>query len=996
MIVEVVRASKYSTRLLSSVEEDHDSEKSTQCIAIKCNKNESKHFNEIFVPVIKSGPLSKILYVTDQFFKAFPWISEFDLINAPDLVLTQDLPILDSVTIRPQKSQESLDWLTPSLIIENYSEVVHCGSEFSIQDESSEQQSFTVIDTRPTKQGRVSIKSTTIIIVEQAPKATKHVNRDLARTRNSVPLLSNFAQPITINKYLQNDVSITLSTVTHPVNNEIQSTTPSDIDSTSVAFVSVDTLLSLNIISGSWMMVHADTKSRWQYLVVHNDIKSDVISLSKQSLFNLTDGHGHDQQDMIQVHIKSKNNREEPATIKRVVLSPISSPNDYVTIDNISSYIRETFLDKCLRRYISQKRIFTTGDVIAVPMINYLDDDIDDDEDKNDFDMIECAEELKSCTSFDVLRRHVSHYKIIDVDCGIGITHPKLTSVSSKPRPVQSFVPSLDINHDDHSHGVKHLSSHQQLFSQFFDPIIKLYASKSKTSLKRVSRDVLIYGSAGTGKRTCIRHLCNTFGIHLLEMNCHELLGETDAVTSENISQCFKLASACAPCVLFWRNLEAFGTAKDDDDANQLAGQPANAKYGKVRMVNVIKKEMESLSQSNHPVLLVGSLGFADLDGRMNKMLASRLFLDLKVPFASVLDSSIRKQIIVQDGDRHGLPSDVNISQLVSDTLGASLFDMQKILKFDQIAENDLVNRCGLVMDVNKLRNMAMNYLKSRQKNANQTVGIPQIKWKDVGGLEHAKKEVMDILNSPVVGAGRRCGMLLYGPPGTGKTLLAKAVATQCRMNFISVKGPELINMYIGESERNVRQVFIRAKQCSPCVIFFDELDSLAPNRGRSGDSGGVMDRVVSQLLAEMDGIGDNDDENVFVMGATNRPDLIDPALLRPGRFDRLVYLGVSKSNVDRLKIVKALTRKFNLSEGTDLKLVVESCPENMTGADFYALCADTLTNALMRIVEDSSAPQDEIIVEQQDFMEAVARLKPSIPLKELQRYDQLQASYKK
>jgi peroxin-6 len=131
----------------------------------------------------------------------------------------------------------------------------------------------------------------------------------------------------------------------------------------------------------------------------------------------------------------------------------------------------------------------------------------------------------------------------------------------------------------------------------------------------------------------------------------------------------------------------------------------------------------------------------------------------------------------------------------------------------------------------------------------------------------------------------KRSGILLYGPPGTGKTLLAKAVATSCSLNFFSVKGPELLNMYIGESEANVRRVFQRARDAKPCVIFFDELDSVAPKRGEKGDSGGVMDRIVSQLLAELDGMGQGGGTaDVFVIGATNRPDLLDPALLRPGR----------------------------------------------------------------------------------------------------------------
>lgn len=201
-------------------------------------------------------------------------------------------------------------------------------------------------------------------------------------------------------------------------------------------------------------------------------------------------------------------------------------------------------------------------------------------------------------------------------------------------------------------------------------------------------------------------------------------------------------------------------------------------------------------------------------------------------------------------------------------------------------------------------------------------------------------------------------GVLLYGPPGTGKTLIAKAVATSCALNFFSVKGPELLNMYIGESEANVRRVFQRARDARPCVIFFDELDSVAPKRGNHGDSGGVMDRIVSQLLAELDGLsgGGKAGADVFVIGATNRPDLLDPALLRPGRFDRMLYLGVSTTHEAQLNILQALTRKFKLHPDLRLEHIAEQCPFHYTGADFYALCADALLKAMSRKAEELEA----------------------------------------
>jgi peroxin-6 len=270
-------------------------------------------------------------------------------------------------------------------------------------------------------------------------------------------------------------------------------------------------------------------------------------------------------------------------------------------------------------------------------------------------------------------------------------------------------------------------------------------------------------------------------------------------------------------------------------------------------------------------------------------------------------------------------------------------------------------------------------------------------------------------------------GILLYGPPGTGKTLLAKAVATSCSLNFLSVKGPELLNMYIGESEANVRRIFQRARDASPCLIFMDELDSVAPKRGNQGDSGGVMDRIVSQLLAELDGMSKASDGLVFVMGATNRPDLLDPALLRPGRFDQMLYLSIATTHEAQFDILIALTRRFNLDPDLDLREIAEMCPFNYTGADFYALCSDAMLKAMTRKAEavderirqldgitsmedkkwphpltpqyylGNMATEDEIEVRvgKEDFVEALRKLVPSVSAGEMEHYERVQGEFK-
>lgn len=308
---------------------------------------------------------------------------------------------------------------------------------------------------------------------------------------------------------------------------------------------------------------------------------------------------------------------------------------------------------------------------------------------------------------------------------------------------------------------------------------------------------------------------------------------------------------------------------------------------------------------------------------------------------------------------------------------------------------------------------------------------IPTVTWKDVGGLATQKDAIIETVSLPLEhpelfanGVRKRSGILFYGPPGTGKTLLAKAIATEFSLNFFSVKGPELLNMYIGESEANVRRVFQKARDARPCIVFFDELDSVAPKRGNQGDSGGVMDRIVSQLLAELDGMssgGSNEDGEtqnaggVFVIGATNRPDLLDPALLRPGRFDKMLYLGVADSHDSQVTILEALTRKFALARDVNLRRVANKLPFTYTGADLYALCSDAMLKAITRktkavdvrveeigrergepvstgwFFDHAATPEDvEVVVNEEDFELAQNELVGSVSAKELEHFERI------
>lgn len=224
-------------------------------------------------------------------------------------------------------------------------------------------------------------------------------------------------------------------------------------------------------------------------------------------------------------------------------------------------------------------------------------------------------------------------------------------------------------------------------------------------------------------------------------------------------------------------------------------------------------------------------------------------------------------------------------------------------------------------------------------------VEVPTVTWNDIGGLDKVKQELQETVQYPVehpekfikYGMSPSKGVLFYGPPGTGKTLLAKAIANECQANFISIKGPELLTMWYGESEANVRDAFDKARAAAPCVMFFDELDSIAKSRGAGagGDAGGASDRVLNQILTEMDGMSIK--KNVFVIGATNRPDQIDPALLRPGRLDQLIYIPLP-DEPSRLSVLKATLRKSPVAQSVDLSYLAKQT-NGFSGADLTEVC---------------------------------------------------------
>jgi len=498
---------------------------------------------------------------------------------------------------------------------------------------------------------------------------------------------------------------------------------------------------------------------------------------------------------------------------------------------------------------------------------------------------------------------------------------------------------------------------------------------------------ILLHGPSGSGKQTALTAALNATGCHQIKLDCKELnmLGMPERKVIEGIHAAFSAAGEFNPTVLVLQHFQA------------LAGCIHNTESFASRIGNALSAAVtESLQDKHgkpkhaHVVLVAICPSADDLPAPLRRCFTHELLME--TPSQAVrqetLQTTLRHAKTTLTGDEW--------EELARQTAGLLPRDLKAVV----------ADACAHVVQDEKLPALDSSHIHQAVDNVRQRMAteigapkIPDVRWEDVGGLEDVKLAILDTIELPLKhpslfsnGLRRRSGVLLYGPPGTGKTLLAKAVATECSINFMSVKGPELINMYVGESERQIREVFARARRARPCVIFFDELDSLAPSRGKGSDSGGVMDRVVSQLLAEIDGVQGGGSEDIFIIGATNRPDLLDPALLRPGRLDRLLYVGITTDKNSRHKVLLALTRKFKL-EDVDLEDIADKCQSRMTGADLYALCSDAWMTAFKRAIEEGNKTA-VVSVSQRDFSTALKSLQPSLSQQEVDRYETIRKQY--
>jgi peroxin-6 len=954
-------------------------------------------------------------------------------------------------------------------IKEQYSSYLYRDSIITLLQNNNRQYSFKCIDSKPYTQGLIDSDRTKVVILLRPSKATRadmpvfeQPDDENMEVPRQILAASNFYR-LKIYRHTNNfSLKVDYESF-QKINRKMAGKYSSEYDPDLVAFVSIQQLINFNCFHKSWVKLYTQERPDHYhiiYILQCDDVPeeqsiyiSPILAFNAfRSLFNIKKAR---------VRIEKLGDRN-PKVCKSVIFSPISSPNHFSPQQNDPKSIEaiQKLEDKVLRDYFARKkRTLKEGDIIAVPLCLESNDKKSSSEQGTfEIDDILLSDDLLVAPQvLDTVHEHYSYYLVQEIyidkftkdSFSSYLVSPVTTALTIRSMPVQSLLPPLQIPGEIFD--VQLLPPYQTLAKEFIEPILALYSYKghapqSRSQWQHLNHSILIHGERGTGKRQVVHALCARYGLHCLELNCYELLGESDSQTNDNLKQVFVLAKQIAPCILYLRNMDAFDA--ESSNAGGVAGHlPASMKNSKIRLIQTIQDQLKTQQQkirntlnasSTYPIICICSVQkFDDLSVPFRTLFMNRI----NFPLSYNLDIRIKLLQSYIDNYDALVSRDISAYKLASHFTGASLYDMTTALAISHssvLSEEERQRRVtSSIIGKRVVSNdphieRGVKWFRDKMKISSASAGgtsgtqissIPQVKWQDIGGLEDAKREILDtIQQSPLFSktgkkAKGRTGILLYGPPGTGKTLLAKAVATECSLNFVSVKGPELINMYVGESERNVRLVFERARQAKPCVIFFDELDSLAPNRGVSGDSGGVMDRVVSQLLAELD---DQENDEIYVIGATNRPDLLDAALLRPGRFDRMVYLGVCTNKIDQLKILQAQTRKFKLEEvevdeehakhmamfehmsvPNLLKLVVLKCPMGMTGADFYALCSDAFMNAVLRNIEVNGSDKQEaeeqapeIIVHLTDFERALERLVPSVSESELLRYQQLQHSF--
>jgi transitional endoplasmic reticulum ATPase len=727
-------------------------------------------------------------------------------------------------------------------------------------------------------------------------------------------------------------------------------------DDNSVAVLSQAKMNELNIMRGDSIMIKGKKRRDTICIsLVENELEDGKIRLNKVIRKNLRVRLG----DLVSIHPVP-----DIPYGKRVHILPIDD-----TIQGISGNLFETYLKPYFREAYRPVR---KGDLFLV---------------RGGFRPVE--------------------FKVVEVDPGEFVIVAPDTIIHCEGEPVkrEDEEKADEVGYDDIGGCRRQLAQIREMIE-----LPLRHPNLFKTLGVKPPKGVLLYGPPGSGKTMIARAVANETGAFFFLINGPEIMSKMAGEAEANLRRAFEEAEKNSPAIIFIDEIDSIAPKRE-----KTGGEVEK------RVVSQLLTLMDGVKGRGQCVVIGATNRPNSIDPALRRFGRFDREIDIGVP-----DEVGRIEILRIHTKNMKLNEDVDIADLAKNThgyVGADLAQLCAEAAMNCIREKmDLIDLESETIDAAVLDAMAVNqdHFKAALGQVNPSslretvVEVPNVTWDDIGGLDEVKRDLQEMILYPIdhpdkfekFGMRPGKGVLFYGPPGCGKTLMAKAIANECSANFISIKGPELLTMWFGESEANVRDVFDKARQAAPCVLFFDELDSIGTARGggSGGDGGGAGDRVMNQLLTEMDGVGAK--KNLFIIGATNRPEILDEALLRPGRLDQLIYIPLP-DKLSRISILKSLSRKSPISKNVYLDFIAD-LTDGFSGADLAELFQRAAKAAVREAIEADSqrkalAAENPEVMEVEDpvpeitrrhFEEALANARKSVTNLDLNKYDQFRRKF--
>jgi len=490
-------------------------------------------------------------------------------------------------------------------------------------------------------------------------------------------------------------------------------------------------------------------------------------------------------------------------------------------------------------------------------------------------------------------------------------------------------------------------------------------------------KGVLMYGPPGAGKTLLAKAVSGETNSHFISLSGPEIMGKYYGESEERLREIFKQAEENAPSIIFIDEIDSIAPKREE-----VTGEVEK------RVVSQLLTLMDGMKSRGKVVVIAATNRPDSIDPALRRPGRFDREIEIGIP-----DEEGRKEILAIHTRGMPLNDKVNLDQIAKITHGfvgadlenlakeAAMRSLRRILPELDLEQEKISSEIlqKIVINDEDFRDALKEVRPSALREV--LVQIPNVTWDDVGGLESLKEELQEAIEWPLkhkdafehADVSPPKGILLYGPPGTGKTLIAKAVANTTESNFISIKGPELLSKWVGESEKGVREIFRKARQASPCIIFLDEIDAIAPSRSSGTSDSHVTERIVSQILTEIDGLEEL--QNVVVIGATNRIDMVDSALLRPGRFDRIIEVPLPDTK-GRENIFKIHTKKKPLANDIDFAQLIEKT-QGFSGAEIEGVCSRAAITAIKRFVNTKEKSVKSIKITQEDLLNAISKVKP-------------------